>query len=72
MHSQCFLPQSQVWGLEVTQADIDEHFPREQFMAKWGPMKIAAGDYLCLNYPNADEVYRIDGNVFLLTYTQST
>ena len=66
---QLFTACGRVWAYRLTQAECEESFPSNSFMAPWGePMRIEPGDYLCVPNPAGGEVYRIEKGAFAKTY----
>lgn len=70
---QLFLPIGKIWGHQLTEADISEHFSLDQFVGRWGGIcNVRAGDIIALPSPAADEIYAIPQNLFDQTYQECT
>ena len=64
-----YAPTGRVWALRV--ADGGGAPAAQRFVAPWGSeMEVGGEDYLCMPFPAAGEVYRIEGGVFRKTYAR--
>ena len=66
---QLFTACGRCWAKQLTQAECEESFPENSFMASWGEaMLVEPGDWLAAPAPQGGEVYRIENQTFSQTY----
>ena len=68
---QLFQSIGEIWGHQLTEADMSEHFPLDQFVGRWGGIcNVRAGDIIALPSPAADEIYAVSESLFDQTYEE--
>ena len=64
-----YRPMGKIWAIQMTDEDVQTHFPASSFVGKWGgAATVQATDFLAMPNPGGGEIYRIKEALFNSTY----